>query len=100
MLDIERMGEPFANHLLKYVDDVVNIDNAIRWGFNWVHGPFEMLDHLGPQRILDRIRSEGLQVPSMLQVLEAAGAESFYRNEGTEYLGSDGQYHVLGESAS
>ncbi len=25
-------------------DDIVNVDNAIRWGFNWIHGPFEMLD--------------------------------------------------------
>jgi 3-hydroxyacyl-CoA dehydrogenase len=24
-------------------DDIVNIDNAIRWGFNWAYGPFELL---------------------------------------------------------
>ena len=50
-------------------DDVVNIDNAIRWGFNWVHGPFEMLDHLNPKRVIDRIYKEGGQLPSMLAVL-------------------------------
>ena len=37
-------------------DDIVNVDNAIRWGFNWVHGPFEMLDHIGPARVIDRGR--------------------------------------------
>ncbi|MAK24795.1 MAG: hypothetical protein CL414_06195 [Acidimicrobiaceae bacterium] len=89
-----------AELIPEIADDVVNIDNAIRWGFNWVHGPFEMLDHLGPQRILDRIRSEGLQTPAMLKVLEDAGAKSFYRNDGTEYLGSDGQYHAVANSAS
>ena len=35
-----------AELIPEIADDVVNIDNAIRWGFNWVHGPFEMLDHL------------------------------------------------------
>ena len=34
-------------------DDIANVDNAIRWGFNWVHGPFEMLDHLGPARAIE-----------------------------------------------
>ncbi|MCP5028079.1 MAG: 3-hydroxyacyl-CoA dehydrogenase family protein [Actinomycetia bacterium] len=76
-------------------DDIVNIDNAIRWGFNWVHGPFEMLDHLGPQRVIDKIRAEGAELPAMLQVLARAGAPSFYRNDRTEYLGIDGGYHSI-----
>src|SRR5690606_21026107 len=29
-------------------DDIVNVDRAMRWGFNWRQGPFEMLDSLGP----------------------------------------------------
>jgi len=80
-------------------DDVVNIDNAIRWGFNWVYGPFEMLDHLDPMRVMDRIRQEGGQIPSTLEVLEQSGAGCFYRNEGSEYLGIDGEYHSVNESA-
>ncbi len=74
-------------------DDIVNIDNAIRWGFNWVHGPFEMLDHLGPQRVIDKIRAEGADLPGMLQVLADAGTTSFYRDG--EYLGIDGEYHTI-----
>ena len=77
-------------------DDVVNIDNAIRWGFNWVHGPFEMLDHLGPDRVIEKIEAEGGEVPAMLQVLKDAGASSFYRADGSEYLGVDGEYHQVG----
>lgn len=82
-----------ASLVPEIADDVVNIDNAIRWGFNWVHGPFEMLDHLGPRRVIDRIRAEGSELPSMLQVLDQAEANSFYRNGGSEYLGIDGEYH-------
>jgi 3-hydroxyacyl-CoA dehydrogenase len=88
-----------ASLVPEIADDVFNIDNAIRWGFNWVHGPFEMMDHLGPRRIIDRIRSEEAELPSMLQVLNEAGVESFYRNEGSEYLGLDGDYHAAGSSA-
>ena len=84
-----------ADLVPEIADDVVNIDNAIRWGFNWVHGPFEMLDHLNPRRVIERIRAEGDQPPSMLEVLEKEGASSFYRNQGTEFLGFDGQYHSV-----
>ena len=84
-----------ADLVPEIADDVVNIDNAIRWGFNWVHGPFEMLDHLNPRRVIERIRAEGDQPPSRLEVLEKEGASSFYRNQGTEFLGFDGQYHSV-----
>lgn len=82
-----------ADLVPEIADDVVNIDNAIRWGFNWVHGPFEMLDHLGPQRVIDKIESEGAALPTMLRVLKDAGAASFYRDNGAEHLGVDGEYH-------
>ena len=85
-----------ADLVPEIADDVVNIDNAIRWGFNWVHGPFEMLDHLGPQRVIDKIEAEGGQVPHMLAVLRDAGAATFYRNDGAEFLGEDGSFHPVG----
>ena len=88
-----------ADLVPEIADDVVNIDNAIRWGFNWVHGPFEMLYHLNPRRVIERIRAEGDQPPSMLEVLEKEGASSFYRNQGTEFLGFDGQYHSVEDLA-
>ena len=42
-----------ADLVPEIADDIANVDNAIRWGFNWVHGPFEMLDHLGPARVIE-----------------------------------------------
>ncbi len=76
-------------------DDIVNIDRAMRWGFNWALGPFELLDAIGPDRVIEKIRAEGAELPAMLAVLAKAGADSFYRADGTEYLGLDGEWHPL-----
>jgi len=76
-------------------EDVVNIDRAIRWGFNWRQGPFEMLDSLGPDRVIARLEADGRAIPKMLQVLRAAGAASFYRNHGDEFVGADGAWHPV-----
>ena len=65
-------------------DDIANVDNAIRWGFNWKKGPFEMIDHLGPARVIQRIQSEGAELPAMLAVLAASDGDTFYRGEGAE----------------
>ncbi len=82
-----------ADLIPEIADDIVNIDRAMRWGFAWGRGPFEMIDALGPQRMMDRLKEEGRHVPKMLQVLADAGAQTFYRNDGAEYLGQDGNYH-------
>jgi len=81
-----------ADLVPEIADDIVNIDNAMKWGFGWRKGPFEMLDALGPDRVIARLKAEGQPVPAMLKVLESAGAASFYRDEGREYLTLDGNY--------
>ena len=53
----------------------------------------EMLDHVGPRRVIDRIRSEGSELPTMLRVLSEHGGDSFYRNG--EFLGVDGAWHPV-----
>ncbi|NND75365.1 MAG: hypothetical protein HKN44_10200 [Ilumatobacter sp.] len=78
-------------------DDIVNIDNAIRWGFNWAQGPFELLDTIGTERVIGRIRSEGAELPAMLQVLADSGSPTFYRgtDDAREHLGRDGAWHPV-----
>jgi 3-hydroxyacyl-CoA dehydrogenase len=73
--------------------DIVNIDRAMRWGFAWEKGPFEMIDSLGTERMIGRLKAEGRHIPKMLRVLADAGATTFYKNAGSEYLGLDGAYH-------
>ena len=74
-------------------DDIVNVDRAMRWGFAWKQGPFEMLDALDPAAVITRLEQNHRPVPNMLAILRDAGADRFYRDEGKEFLGTDGQYH-------
>ncbi len=82
-----------ADLIPEIADDLVNVDRAMRWGFAWQRGPFELLDHLGPSRIIARLEAVGQPLPRMLATLKATGAESFYQ-AGT-YLGTDGEYHPV-----
>ncbi len=74
-------------------DDIVNIDRAMRWGFNWKKGPFELLDELGPKDVADRLQSEGRTVPKMLSLLQSGGRSRFYSDSGANYLGTDSAMH-------
>lgn len=74
-------------------DDPVNIDRAMRWGFNWKRGPFELLDHLGPARVIARLEGLGRPLPRLLAVLKDSGGSGFYRDG--RYLGPDGSYHPI-----
>ncbi len=63
-----------VNRIGEIADDVVNIDNAMKWGFNWELGPFEMLDAIGVPAFVKRAQKDGVAVPDSLKNIE-----SFYR---------------------
>ena len=63
-----------VNRIPEIADDVVNVDNAMRWGFNWEIGPFEMFDAIGVQNFVKRAEKDGVAVPESLK-----SVESFYR---------------------
>jgi 3-hydroxyacyl-CoA dehydrogenase len=61
-------------------DDVSAVDRAIRWGFNWTLGPFEL--SLGP--LTERLKEEGHPLPAWVESLQESGAEAIYvREDGT-----------------
>ena len=72
-------------------DDIVAVDHAMRLGYNWSFGPFELIDQLGTEWFADRLREEGREVPALL---EKAAGRPFYRLEAgrMEYLAIDGEY--------
>ncbi len=59
------------NRIPEIADDVVNVDNAMRWGFNWELGPFEMFDAIGVAEFVKRAEADGVAVPAKLKSIEA-----------------------------
>ena len=59
-------------------DDVVAIDDAMRWGYNWELGPFEMWDALGFAETVDRLVKDGYKVPASVLKMKADGVKGFY----------------------
>lgn len=67
-----------AERLTEIADDVVTVDNGMKWGYNWELGPFETWDALGVRETADRLKAEGREVPKLVSDLLAAGKTSFY----------------------
>ncbi|HVG33807.1 MAG TPA: 3-hydroxyacyl-CoA dehydrogenase/enoyl-CoA hydratase family protein [Pyrinomonadaceae bacterium] len=62
-------------------DSVVEIDRAMRWGFNWELGPFEVWDAIGVEKSVARMKEEGQSIPANVQQMLDSGATSFYKME-------------------
>jgi len=60
-------------------DDVVNMDRAMMWGYNWELGPFEVWDAIGVKSSVERMKADGYAVPSKLDVLFEKGDGVFYK---------------------
>jgi 3-hydroxyacyl-CoA dehydrogenase len=75
-------------------DDVLGIDTAMKLGYNWSYGPFELIDRLGSDALAKRLEAEGIAVPEILRI---AAGRPFYRVEGgqRQFLGLDGEYHAI-----
>ncbi|HNS98427.1 MAG TPA: 3-hydroxyacyl-CoA dehydrogenase/enoyl-CoA hydratase family protein [Polyangiaceae bacterium] len=59
-------------------DDVTAIDDAMRWGYNWELGPFEMWDALGFARTVDRMQKDGFEIPASIRKMKDDGVKGFY----------------------
>ena len=66
-----------ARRLGEIADDIVSIDRAMRWGFNWDLGPFEAWDAIGVPESVARMKQEGLALPEWVRrMLAPAGRAS------------------------
>jgi 3-hydroxyacyl-CoA dehydrogenase len=75
-----------ANRIPEVADTVVEVDRAMRWGFNWELGAFEVWDAVGVEKSVARLREEGQKIPANVERMLAAGATSFYKQEGGQEL--------------
>ena len=70
-----------ANRIPEISDSVVEIDRAMRLGFNWELGPFELWDAAGVEATVARMKKEGRPVAANVEKLLAAGKKSWYEDD-------------------
>jgi 3-hydroxyacyl-CoA dehydrogenase len=75
-------------------DDIVAVDEAMRWGYTWKWGPFELVDQIGADTVIALLQQAKIAAPPLLQ---QAKGRSFYRvNDGRlEYLTREGRYAAV-----
>ena len=80
-------------------DDVEAVDRAMRLGYAWKRGPFEMIDSVGADWFAGRLAAEGREVPPLLQA--AADGGGFYRvaDGRATHLAGSGRYTPLSRPA-
>lgn len=67
-----------ASLVPEMADEIAQVDEAMRAGYSWKYGPFELIDQIGAKWLADKLAAEGREVPALLA---AVGEGSFYRVE-------------------
>lgn len=84
-------------------DELYKIDDAMKAGFGWEHGPFQIWDAIGIEKGLELVKAEGLQVADWVNTMLSSGNTSFYtvKNGATYYydISSNTQVKVPGQDA-
>src|SRR5215471_8464581 len=70
-----------AERIPEIADTVVEVDRAMRWGFNWELGPFEVWDAIGVEKSVAKLKEAGRAVPANVQAMLDAGMKSFYKKK-------------------
>ncbi|HIF35617.1 MAG TPA: acetoacetyl-CoA reductase, partial [Candidatus Thioglobus sp.] len=87
-----------ASLVPEVTEDLTQIDDAMKLGYNWVKGPFELLDEIGIEYFVDRLKSDGRDVPSFLL---KSHSNKFYSGSesGLSFLGIDGSVKPIVRSS-
>jgi len=78
-----------ANRVPEISDSIVEIDRAMRLGFNWELGPFELWDAAGVEATVDRMKKEGKPVAANVEKLLGSGKKSWYADDLKSVSGRD-----------
>jgi 3-hydroxyacyl-CoA dehydrogenase len=62
-------------------DDIISIDNSMKWGFNWECGVFELWDTVGMDKVLDGWKKAARPAPPLVEKLLASGNKTFYARQ-------------------
>lgn len=80
-----------ASLVPEIADNILAVDEAMKLGYAWKYGPFELIDQLGSDWLIEKLEADGMTVPT---VLNSAKSEGFYRElDGQlQYMALDGSY--------
>jgi 3-hydroxyacyl-CoA dehydrogenase len=70
-----------ARRIPEISDSLVDVDRAMRWGFGWELGPFEMMDALGVATFAAQVQKEGRAIPALIEKVLQSGRKSFYESQ-------------------
>ena len=88
-----------AQLLGEIADTIVDIDRAMKWGFGWEQGPFEIWDAIGLERSLPKMTESNLEIPQWIKDMIENGHQSFYQEEeGDTFYYDNGGYRTLEEN--
>ena len=69
-----------ARRVPEISDHIVNVDRAMRWGFAWELGPFEIMDAIGVKAFAGQVQKEGRTPPGGIEKVLASGRRGFYES--------------------
>ncbi|MCK8479478.1 3-hydroxyacyl-CoA dehydrogenase/enoyl-CoA hydratase family protein [Psychroserpens algicola] len=67
-----------SNRIPEITDDLYKIDDAMKAGFGWEHGPFQIWDAIGVEKGIEMMKAEGLEPNAWVNEMLASGSTSFY----------------------
>ena len=67
-----------SNRIPEITDDLYKIDDAMKAGFGWEHGPFQIWDAIGVEKGIEMMKAEGLEPNAWVNDMLASGSTSFY----------------------
>jgi len=70
-----------ARRIPEISDHIEDVDRAMRWGFGWELGPFEMMDAIGLKAFAAQVQKEGRTLPPVVERVLASGRQGFYEAE-------------------
>lgn len=70
-----------ARRVPEISDNLADVDRAMRWGFGWELGPFEMMDAVGVKAFATQVQKEGRAISSVIEKVLATGHKGFYETE-------------------
>jgi len=69
-----------ARQVPEISETVVDVDRAMRWGFGWELGPFEVMDAIGVKAFAEQVNNEGRSLPAAIEKLLASSRTGFYES--------------------